>query len=398
MQLCPKCGSGVPDDRSTCHICFAEIGPNAQASGPAGLNFATPQSADVTPTPKAPAAAGGMPAIPTPPPPARAAGIPGIPTPAAAPPQQQAPQGIAGMPALTSQTQQPAGGAVPGLPGVYAQQQQDTSAALPNYLRGDAASNAPQSMGGGEMRVSLTGEVIQGPPPTPTVSRMSGVAPGGAPPRPGGPPMPARRAAPASGPMREEAAMEKSGGGGVFLVLLLLIVFGGGGFGGWYWYNNRTNPKDQAVKAFTAVAHQNFAELYPVIAMNQADKAKYSDAAAFAKDQEANITKLPATARAGLDMLKSGTSDVKASEPTMNGDKADVPVTYKLSVMGMSLSMQGTAHMVKDGGIWKLDTRSDNEAEGAKVIVELIGKPDAGAIPGGMSGMPGMAGGRGGRK
>ena len=365
MQQCPKCGSGVPDGRTTCHICFAELGADAQASGPAGLNFATPQSAAVTPQPTTGAGplTGEPAAIPVPPPPTRAGGIPGLQNP----------------------PQPPAAQSLPGLPGIYAPQE-DVSAAQPNYLRGDASAMAPQSgMAGGEVRVSLTGEVIQAPPVTPQLPRSVGQPPSG-PGRATGPSMPARRPAPVRAAARDERPAEKSGGSAVWLAVLLVLVLAGGGFGGWYWYNNRTNPKDQAVKALTAFKNMDWAALHSLIAFSEADKAKYPTPAAFADAQNQQMDK----AGPLKDLIKTalgGMSDISAGEPTFDGDKAKVPVSLKLNVMGQSFPVNQTLTMVKEGGIWKIDASSSGSGAGVS-IAGIIGSFMQG------TGMPGMSGSR----
>lgn len=356
MQQCPKCGSGVPDGRTTCHICFAELGPDAQVEGPAGLNFATPQSAAVTPQPAAPAGplAGAPASIPVPPPPARAAGIPGIPNP----------------------PQQPAAQSIPGLPGVYAPQE-DVSAAQPNYLRGDASAMAPPSgMGGGQVRVSLTGEVIESAPAQPTISRMTGVS-AAQPPRPGGPPVPARPTAPARPVRATESYESKSGGSAAWLIILIVVFLGAGGFGGWYWYNNRTNPKDQAIKAMTALKNMDWAALHPLMAFSDADKAKYPTPAAFADAQNAKLDKL-GIMKSLVTSALGGISDITAGEPTFEGDKAKVPISFKVNVMGQSIPASQTLPMIKEGGIWKFDATAASSGSGGFSLPNMV----AGAVQG----------------
>lgn len=248
-------------------------------------------------------------------------------------------------------------------------------------------------MGGGEVRVSLTGEVMEVPQPTPRAagpgpagSRVGpGPAPGPAPRRPAGPGAPRVR-----GGMEYDETQKKGNPAGiVFLVLLLLI---GGGFGGWWWYNNRTNPKDQALAFYTAFfKDQDWKKVYSLAALSEEDKKKYPDAEAFAKDGASKIASNP-MAQAGLAQLKNMLSDISVGDATITGNKADVPTSAKLSVGGNDITLKGTAHMIKDGGAWKFDT-TGNDQQNAQAFADLIGKPEG--MAGMMGGMGGMGGGRG---
>src|SRR5579862_6861346 len=142
MQQCPRCGSGVPEGKTECNICFAPLGQAAQA-------------------PSAP------PSVPEPVP-----GIPGLPL---SQPPAAAPRPLAASPPAAAEP-------VPGIPGLPL----NPPAAAPNYLTPGTQPSAGGGMGSGEVRVSLTGEVLEIPAPTPR-----GTGPGGyGPPagtRPGGP-------------------------------------------------------------------------------------------------------------------------------------------------------------------------------------------------------------------
>ena len=245
--------------------------------------------------------------------------------------------------------------------------------------------------GGGEVRVSLTGEVMEIPKPTPR-----GAGPGGFGPPPGATPA-GGKAGPA-GPPRprgaglayDEAPKKSSPVGPIIAVILLL----GGGIGGWWYYNNRTNPKDQAVLAYTAfIKDQDYKKLYTVVALSEEEKKKYTDAETFEKEFT-TVLSTNQMAKAGMEMLKNSISDISSGEPAYSGGKADVPTSAKLSFNGNTVTMKGTAHMIKEGGIWKLDWTAGGEAAGQKSITDLMGKPDGAPVPSGDSagggGMPGM--------
>src|SRR5579872_793380 len=169
LQQCPRCGSGVPEGKTECNICYAPLGQGAQ-----------PGAAPVQPPPAAPELNPGIPGLPLSQPPAVTPNYLNPGTPAAAGP-------IGGL-------SEP----VPGIPGLPLSPQ----APPPNYLTPGAAPPAPAAggMGGGEVRVSLTGEVLEVPPPTPRGSGPGGYGPPpGAGARPGGPPLPP---VPTRGPAR----------------------------------------------------------------------------------------------------------------------------------------------------------------------------------------------------
>src|SRR5262249_2020739 len=132
---------------------------------------------------------------------------------------------------------------IPGLPTPGAQPVQ------PNYL----SPGAPTGVGGGagEMRVSLTGDVFEVPPPTPRAAGPGGYAKPAGGGKSGAPPLPVRGPA---GPARPTGARpryggppaevsEKSGGMPVWAVVLLLLVLVGGGAGAFLWYQKQQAPK-----------------------------------------------------------------------------------------------------------------------------------------------------------
>lgn len=336
-MVCPKCGSGVTSGASTCGICFYNLEQEAAAAVPTAFK---------------------------------------IPTASAAPREEEyAP--------------------IPGIPGLDNRPPVDQQPAYPSVGAGG---------GSGDFRVSLTGEMIEvavptprnmpsspsarppggGPPPVPV-----GVRPpmGSPPPRPSGPPSRGSSSRTISArPAADEYAGRKSGASALVIGLVVLLLAGGGA-GGWWWYNNRTNPKDQAVKVLTALKSQDWKALYPLIAFSASDKAKFPDAETFAKDANEKLGGNP-QAKVGLDQVFSTLSDISAGEPTYNGDKAEVPTSSKINVGGMSVSLKGTAHLIKEGGIWKLNS-TNGGVQDAMTIIDLVGKPDLGSMGGGLGNMGG---------
>lgn len=185
MQPCAKCASSVPDGRTSCQICGAELDPaTSKASGPTGL---------------------------------------------------QAPV-LSASPAAQDVDAQN----LPGIPGV------DRPDAPEDVLAKQIGGGAPRASGGVELRRTLAGDIIEVPVSGPVRAGgplLGDTKPGGPPPRPiptaGGP----RRS---SLPPQKQSAMdgEDGGGGGtssvgLILVILLVIVLAGGAGGYWYWQQSR---------------------------------------------------------------------------------------------------------------------------------------------------------------
>ncbi len=175
---------------------------------------------------------------------------------------------------------------------------------------------------------------------------------------------------------------EKSGSNPVVVGLVFLLLFGGGG-GGWYYWMHRTNPKTQALTAYKSIIHQDWKTLYTVASLSDADKKVTPDAETFAQNMTSKYQTLGSSMPAQkqiLDMIKDNNT-MKVGEPTITGDKADVPTSLDLSFAGRSVTMKGVAHMVNEGGIWKLDGGDDAKMQ--KMGIDLIGKPDMGSVSGG---------------
>jgi hypothetical protein len=343
MVICSRCEQQVDETkRTTCPLCFTPLpAPGAATNASQAPMRHSPQSDLDVPLAAMPSPPGGAPAPLMPQP----SGIPGIYT------QPSAPS-----------TPQPS-----GIPGIYAQPPAPVSPLTPGA------------------RTSLSGEVYgsdgaSGPPP----NYMAGGVPM-APPRPGGPGAP--RSSYATARPRAAAETPKSGVSPVVVVLLLLVL-GGGGFGGWYYWMHRTNPKDQAEAVYRATVKQDYKALYPLIALSDEAKKQVPDADTFAQKAEQNTNQLAASnpiIKLGLDAMKNIT-DINVGEPTINGDKAEVPTSAKMSINGITLTFKGMAHMINQGGIWKLDETAGDMASGMQAGQDMVGKPDMSALPGGLGG------------
>lgn len=251
--------------------------------------------------------------------------------------------------------------------------------------------------GGGDVRVSLTGEVMEVPQPT-----ARGTGPGGYGPPPGAGPSPKR---PGSGPMPAGPPRARGAGiayeeprkkGSPIGIILLVILLLGGGAGGWWWYNNRTNPKDQALLAYKSILKQDWRKVVDLVAWPTSHTKADEDQ--FVKGAEESYSRTKAMMPPGVAEAVEN-MEVSVGDPTISGSTADVPTTGKMSLMGRDVTLKGTAHMVREGGIWKLDFTQVKESDPAsvqKVITDLVGQPDASAMggPGMGGGAPGGGGGR----
>ncbi|NLH99901.1 MAG: hypothetical protein GX446_10490 [Chthonomonadales bacterium] len=206
MQQCPKCASSVPDGRTTCQICSAELDPaQSKAVGPTGLQ-----------------------------------------TPVVARPLAEEEPTIK-----------------PGIPGIDRPSEDD------DVLAKQIGGAQPAASGGVELRRTLAGDVIEVPVAAPSRpgGPLAGDAAHGPGPRPlprqggpGGGSIPPLRSG--KGPVR---AVESDSGGsgsklGVVLLVLLLLI-GGGGAGG-YWYWQQTRPAAAATLFFETFQQKKWGELY----------------------------------------------------------------------------------------------------------------------------------------
>jgi len=193
-----------------------------------------------------------------------------------------------------------------------------------------------------------------------------------------------------------EEAPSKSGSA-VGVIILVLVLLAGAGAGGWWWYNNRSNPKDQAIKVFNAYfKNQDWNAAYQLTALSDSDRKKFPSGDSI----KAEFMKNPA-AQAGFSQLSSAITGVTAGSPTINGDKADVPLssTLKSPMGGMEVKLNGTAHLIKQGSIWKLDLTTGTELEQTQRFMDML-STDIGKMmknlggSGGMSGFGGLGGGQ----
>jgi hypothetical protein len=355
MVKCPRCNFAVDETtRTTCPLCFTPINVEGVTETAAPEVMAVAPEAAVVPEPPqvAASAVDAPPTVPT---------VPITPAPSEIPmpPQQAQPQvpvmpppAMPQMPPMPPQQQQ-----MPGM-----QQMQGGGMPQPQAVP-QAPQYAPGSAPRPGVRVSLTGEVIEeAAPAVPPPSYVGGAVP---PPRP--------TAQPANTGAGRRSKYEEAPGttqGNTLNAIILTVMFVAFvGIGGWYYLSSRTNPKDQTTKYLTAVKQQDWKTLYTVIDLSEEDKKRLPDAAAFEKEAKEKLGSTPLGPQM-FTLLKDMTFTV--SEPTIEGEKASVPIVLNIKFMGQEQKVNQTIQLVNHGG-WKV-TQS------------------AGAMGGGMMGGGGMGG------
>ncbi len=275
----------------------------------------------------------------------------------------------------------PLTGLAPDLPAPPGPQGYQAPAANPGqpYLQADAPQPvmtgpvppAPRPLMNPGARISLTGEVIEAgaqaaPPPI-----YAG----------GGGPGPAASPRAKSAMMRPlDAAPEKAGGSGTVGLVVALLVLLGGGIGGYFWMMNRTNPKDQARAVYKALLLQDYKTTYELTALSPEAQKKYPNVEAFAADAPKYADSLGLLRDTVLESAKAAAPTATVGTPSITGDKADVPTSCTMSIMGREIKLSGTAHMKNDFGIWKLDRTGESEGSGSQAFKDLVGKPDMSSI------------------
>lgn len=292
MQQCPKCASSVPDGRTTCQICSAEMDPEvSKVSGPVGL--------------QAPAA-----------------------------------------PMAFLDDDDPANKAI--IPGL------DRPAPEQDVLQKQIGGGAAAPTGGVELRRTLSGDVIEVPVAGPQRAGgpMMGQASSGGQARSGMPQPIPRQAGPGGGPtippMRSGGAVrgsqtEEGGGSGSKLgviLLVLILLLGGGGAGG-YWYWQQTRPAAAATLFMDSLQQKNWGAVYDQIELPAEAKGMLN------RD---GFVSLMGTVGSNLKV-----ESYKVEGATITGDTAKVKVRV-VATMGKNKSDKTEEMPFRQvNGVWKLD-------------------------------------------
>ena len=222
-------------------------------------------------------------------------------------------------------------------------------------------------------RVSLTGEVIDPHDPVGAPPRYVSGSPTGQSVNHNGAKRQEKKTS--SSPVTNDRESGKSGG---FAGVFMSIVVGASVlFGLFYVWTHRTNPKDQAKSMMVAFAKKDWKTAYDLVALGAEGKKQLPDADTFGKQAEKLFRGYESNPlyKPFIQSLAQAADSVTTGEAILTGDKAEVPTGVTVSSGGVSVSMSGKAHMINEGGAWKLDMTSDNQAARDKVTRDLLGKP-----------------------
>lgn len=232
---------------------------------------------------------------------------------------------------------------------------------------------APRPMNPGA-RLSLAGDVIEAGLPATSLPLYGG---SGRPAEPAANPL--SRPRPPLRPSREETAPPQIGK--IITLAIALAVLLIAGFVAWYLWMHRTNPADQALAVYRAYLTQDYKSAYALSALSPEMLKKYPDADTFASAQH-SIADGIISGNPNLAPLKSAietagkeaAASASVGNPAILGDKADVPTSSSINIMGQSAVYKGTAHMINDNGIWKLDLTAAGAQNQARAAMDLVGQ------------------------
>ncbi len=254
--------------------------------------------------------------------------------------------GPVGLQAPSLGTHAPETEVVAGIPGI-----DNPSGPRPNYLQQDSPS---AGMGSGEVRMSLTGEVIEVPAasPRPTGPSASGPTTMGRP----TPPAASPRGRYAGAPTRETASQGSGSGTVVAIVLVLLLLVGGGAGGWWFWQQKQHSPEAAMNKFMTAFKGKDYKTMYQAI-----------DFSGLPEASRTLITEDLFTTQMNLVGAFLTLKDFKVNSSTVNGDTATVNVSATAEVGASAARLSGGKlqagaqtdskdfSLVRKNGEWKID-------------------------------------------
>ena len=164
----------------------------------------------------------------------------------------------------------------------------------------------------------------------------------------------------------------------VFAVLLLMLAVGGAQAQMHSAGDDSTSEaKAQALKLYQIIQKQDWEGMFYLLEFSpkvQSDM-KGTSAAVFAADARKGVK--DSNGQEALDSLFSGMTDIAVGDVTINGNKADVATSSKALLSGKMFALNGVAHMIKVGSVWKWDlTFSDDLGAATEQQTQaLLGNP-----------------------
>jgi hypothetical protein len=139
-------------------------------------------------------------------------------------------------------------------------------------------------------------------------------------------------------------------------------------------------PEAQAAKIYRVIRDQDYKAMFYLMAFTTKGKTTLSTAEQFALDVRKGYEGGFKTKeeQAVTDSIFKSIAGIMVGEPVITGDKAVIPTSAKITANGETKVFKGSAHLIKDEGVWKLDLTIDDDAEKAMAqrVQELFGQPD----------------------
>lgn len=138
------------------------------------------------------------------------------------------------------------------------------------------------------------------------------------------------------------------------------------------------SPEAQAKRIYEAIRDLNFREFYYLLGVSpQARKQFPADPDTFAREMREGFeggSGDATEAKATRDMLGS-IKDIKIGRAVVTGNKAFVPTSARMKVEGHKHLYEGSANLILDEGVWKLDLTFTDDLKVAmsKSTLLLIG-------------------------
>lgn len=132
-----------------------------------------------------------------------------------------------------------------------------------------------------------------------------------------------------------------------------------------------------ALKVYQTLQKQDWAGLFYVVSFSPAvQKLMPGDPSEFARQFVNGLNENPEDA-AATRKLFDGMSEIRVGTAVVTGNKAAVPASCRITIEGNSLVFNGTANMIKLGGVWRWDmTSSDDPAAATETALNaLLGMP-----------------------
>jgi len=139
-------------------------------------------------------------------------------------------------------------------------------------------------------------------------------------------------------------------------------------------------PEAQAMNIYRAVRAQDYKAMFYLMAFTAKGRATLTTAEQFVIDTAKGYAGSFKTKEEQevTDRIFHSIADIMVGEAVIAGDRAVVPTSARITANGQTRLFRGSAHLIKQDGVWKLDLTIDDDAEKATAqrTSELFGKPD----------------------